>query len=315
MKIQVPPRPTRKFEAASDSEMESIEELLGQLTPIRRETSSTESTSGWLGYGIARGFEVEYEDAGRGPIVVFLHAFPMDRRMWRSQIEAVTTVGYRAIAPDLRGWGGTSSFNGPPSIESMADDTAAFLDALKIQDKIVLCGLSMGGYTAQVFAHKYGERLRALVLADARAEADTDETKAKREEMILFAANHTIAEIADKQRPAVIGETTMAKRPGVVREWDEIALAQKPESVVNGTKALRDRADGRAWLSEIAVPTLLVFGDEDKMAPPEIIATLKNGIKNSKVEIIAGAGHMSNMEDAPAFNRALLAFLDALPKE
>lgn len=320
MKILIPPKAIKRKPDAGISDPSSVEDAtleqaLGQLTPATGSKPKADNESSASDYQFSPGFTVEYHDVGAGPVVILLHAFPMDSRMWRSQVKFLAGAGYRAIAPDLPGWGGTGPTGGAISIESMADDVVRFMDALKLDAKVVLCGLSMGGYIGQVFAHKYGERLRGLVLADTRAEADTPQTRAKRDEMIEFAEVRTINEIADKQRPNVLGETTLARRPEVVKEWDGIVLAQSAPAVVAGTRALRDRADGRAWLGGIKIPTLLIFGDEDKMAPPEIISTLMNGIKNSKVEIIAGAGHMSNMEDAPAFNKSLLNFLAALPKE
>ena len=97
----------------------------------------------------------------------------------------------------MRGFGGSDPFAGTPSIETMADDTAGLLDALKITEPVVLGGLSMGGYVALAFAHQYPSRLRALVLADTRAEADSAEARANREKLIAFAREHTAQDVIE----------------------------------------------------------------------------------------------------------------------
>src|ERR1700693_3550158 len=90
---------------------------------------------------------MEYTDAGRGLPVVLLHAFPLSRAMWRPQIEALQAQ-WRIFAPDLRGCGGKSDLDVPPSTTKMADDAAAWLDSLDTREPVVLGGLSMGGYVA-----------------------------------------------------------------------------------------------------------------------------------------------------------------------
>jgi len=93
---------------------------------------------------------IAYDDAGEGMPVVLLHAFPLARAMWQPQMEALTKV-CRLIAPDCRGFGGSGPFDGMPTVERAADDVAALLTDLQIEEPVVLCGLSMGGYVALAF--------------------------------------------------------------------------------------------------------------------------------------------------------------------
>src|SRR3954470_24210126 len=120
---------------------------------------------------LATGGEVEYRDDGAGPPVVLLHAFPLSQQMWQPQVEALRGE-YRVITPGLRGFGGSDGFTGTPSVDQMADDVAALLDALHDNEPVVLGGLSMGGYVALAFARRHPGRLRALLLADTRSEPD-----------------------------------------------------------------------------------------------------------------------------------------------
>ena len=100
-------------------------------------------------------------DAGKGPPVLLLHAFPLSSAMWRRQIAALQP-DYRVVAPDFRGFGSTPGFVGAPSVDQMADDAIALLDHLRITEAVVVGGLSMGGYVALAFARRYASRLRAL---------------------------------------------------------------------------------------------------------------------------------------------------------
>src|SRR4051794_19226116 len=127
-------------------------------------------------------------DVGEGPVVVLLHAFPLDRSMWLPQIDQLADQ-YRVIAPDLPGFG-DSPLRPDASIDGFADAVAEHLDEKEITGPVVLGGLSMGGYVALAFARKYPQRLRALVLADTKAEADDATAKGNRDKMIAFASSH-----------------------------------------------------------------------------------------------------------------------------
>src|SRR5581483_11742837 len=143
---------------------------------------------------------IGFDDLGAGRPVVLLHAFPLARTMWRPQVEALQG-SFRVITPDLRGFGDTGKCAEPPSVEQMADDVAALLTELAITEPVVLGGLSMGGYVALVFARRHADRLRALILADTRSEADTPEARANRDQLIRFAAGHTARDVIDQMLP------------------------------------------------------------------------------------------------------------------
>src|SRR5215213_9907233 len=133
------------------------------------------------GLARVRGIEMAYDDSGGdGAALVLLHGFPFDRSMWRAQAGALGDE-FRVVAPDLRGLGETPPGDGAVTTEGMAEDVAALLDVLKL-GRVVLGGLSMGGYVAFEFFRKFPERVRALVLADTRPQADTEEARRTREE-------------------------------------------------------------------------------------------------------------------------------------
>jgi pimeloyl-ACP methyl ester carboxylesterase len=259
-------------------------------------------TSGW----------VEYDATGQGKPVVLLHAFPLSRAMWRPQVEALQGE-CRLVVPDLRGFGGTGPFTGAPSVEAMADDVAALLEALAVRKPVVLGGLSMGGYVALAFARRHPTRLRALVLADTRAEPDTPEGKANRNQTIAFAQTHSAAEVIEQMLPKLLGEETRRMRPEVGEEVRQIAAAQSPAAIVAALQALRDRPDARPGLGVVRVPALVVVGGDDTLTPPAVAQALANGIPGAHLVTIGAAGHLSNLEQPAAFNDAVRSFLRGLP--
>lgn len=257
--------------------------------------------------------EIAYTDAGAGPVVLLLHAFPLDSSMWREQVSDLDDH-HRIIAPDFPGFGG-SGISGGLSIDGAADLLGEFLDHLGINERVVVAGLSMGGYVALAFSRRLPQRLRALILADTKAEPDDDAAKAGREKMIQLATNEGSGAVIDQLLPKLLGPTTTSNRPDVVRTVRELAARQKPEGVVAALKALRDRPDASEGLAHVSVPTLVLVGDQDAITPLANAKTLADKIPNAKLATVAGAGHLSNLENSPMFTAVVRDFLAGLPAE
>jgi pimeloyl-ACP methyl ester carboxylesterase len=261
---------------------------------------------------IADGRWVEYDDVGQGNPIVLLHAFPLARAMWRPQVDVLQNA-YRLIVPDLPGFGGSDGFAAPPSVEGMADAVAGLLDALGLAEPVVLGGLSMGGYVALAFAHKYPARLRGLLLADTRAEADTAEGKANRDKLMAFAQDHSAQDVFDQMLPKMVSEATRTGRPEVISEARRLATAQTIPGIIGALQALRDRPDASPWLAKISVPTLVVVGSDDALTPPVMARSLVSGLRSGRLAAVNGAGHLANLEQPEAFNAAVRSFLQSLP--
>ncbi len=260
--------------------------------------------------------QVEYSQSGDGAPLVFLHAFPLNHKMWQSQIEAFESE-WNVIAPNARGFGNTSPFStapidGAPSIEQMAHDLNALLDTLKITEPIVLCGLSMGGYTALNFMREYSHRVRALVLCDTRADSDGTEALAEREENIRVVREQGSWNLAEKMTEVLLGKTTRENNPELILQVLQWGSDQTVTTIADALAALRDRLDMTDSLSEISVPTLLIFGEEDAIIPPAPIQVLQQGISSTRLEMISGAGHLPNLEEPKKFNSVLSDFLRSL---
>jgi pimeloyl-ACP methyl ester carboxylesterase len=224
---------------------------------------------------------------------------------------------WNILAPNARGFGNTSPFptapvDGGPSIAQMAEDLNAFLDALKISEPVVLCGLSMGGYIALNFMREYSHRVRALVLCDTRADADGTEALAKREENIRLVREQGSWNLAEKMTEALLGKTTREHNPELILQVLQWGADQTVTTIADALAALRDRLDMTDSLREIRVPTLLIFGEEDAIVPPAAIRALQQGIAGAQLETIAGAGHLPNLEQPKKFNSALSDFLRGL---
>jgi 3-oxoadipate enol-lactonase len=253
------------------------------------------------------GRTVSYDDVGVGRPLVLLHAFPLSREMWQPQIAALSR-DFRVLAPDLPGFGGTAGFADEPSIDGMAIAVSELLDALSITEPVALVGLSMGGYVAFAFARRYPDRLRALVLADTRAEPDDETGKANRDKLIAFAKDHSAADVIDQMMPKMLSEETRSTRPQVVAEVRRIASAQPIGGIISALQALRDRPDARSGLDAIGIPTLVIVGAEDAVTPPAVAKDLAIKVSGS-LEVIPGAGHLSNLEQPEIFSDVVRRFL------
>lgn len=256
-----------------------------------------------------RDIEMAFDVAGEGLPVVLLHGFPFNRSMWREQAEALR-ASYQIITPDLRGQG-ESELSGTATMALMASDVAALMDELKIERAIV-GGLSMGGYVTLAFYHLFPERVRALVLADTKAQADTDEARELREQQALKILSEGMRSIADAMLPKLLATETLDERPETVARVREMILSTKPEGAAAALRGMAVREDRRDLLSQIDVPTLVIVGSEDAITPPEVSRAMHREIRGSRLEVIAGAAHVSNLERPSEFNRALQTFLECL---
>jgi pimeloyl-ACP methyl ester carboxylesterase len=254
---------------------------------------------------------LSFDDVGAGPAVVLLHAFPLARAMWRPQVEALQG-DYRLITPDLRGFGGSRASADVPSVETMADDVAALLDELKVAGPVVLGGLSMGGYVALAFARRHPARLRGLVLADTKADADDAAGRANRDRLIALAEKDGARAVIDQMLPKLLGADTTARRPEVVEEVRGIASRQNVAGIVGALKGLRDRPDANPGLGAIRVPTLVLVGRDDTLTPPAKSEEMASRIPNARLVVLDRAGHLSNLEQPGPFNAALRSFLQSL---
>src|SRR6185295_46683 len=251
--------------------------------------------------------QMAYTDQGLGRPVVLIHGYPFNRSLWNEQV-AVLSSSYRVVTPDLRGFGETDPSPGPATMKRMADDVARLMDHLGIS-QAVIGGLSMGGYVALAFCKQFPSRVRALVLADTRAQADTEEAKQTRAQQAEKALSEGMAGIADAMLPKLLTPETVSKRPEVVKRVRDMMLKTKPEGAASALLGMAEREDQTELLSKISVPTLIVVGSEDAITPVADSEKMHHAIDSSRLVVLDHAGHVSNVERAQQFNDEVLHFL------
>jgi pimeloyl-ACP methyl ester carboxylesterase/acyl-CoA thioesterase FadM len=257
------------------------------------------------------GGEIAVDVRGAGPALVFVHGFPLDRSMWRHQMAGFTR--WQRIAPDLRGFGYSSGHGElAPTLAQHADDLAVMLDALGVQ-RAVFCGLSMGGYVLFELWRRHAARVRALVFADTKAEADTPEGRQGREDMIALAEREGTVAVAERMLPRMFAAASAAAQPELATAVRDMAGRASVAGVVAALLAMRDRADSRELLAGLGVPTLVLGGAEDALTPPSVMQALAGGVPGARFVEIPAAGHLSPLEQPLAVNGVLSGFLDGLP--
>jgi pimeloyl-ACP methyl ester carboxylesterase len=262
------------------------------------------------------GFLMNYDDIGSGPAILLIHGFPLDRTMWTYQVDALSD-NYRVITPDLRGHGKSEPVPGPYTMDGMAEDLHALLAQLDVS-RVVLAGLSMGGYIAFAFWRLFPQQVRALVLADTRSAADTSEGRKARYAMIERVQVEGSEAIVDGMLPALLSAPTLENKPEVVAQTRRMMANTPKVGVIGALQGMAERPDSTPTLATISVPTLITVGEEDAITPPieaEAMqqAIMKGGQDHSVVLArIGNAGHLAPLENPAAFNGALLNFLASL---
>lgn len=221
--------------------------------------------------------------------ILWLHGFPLTSAIFAKQL---SIGGVKHVMPDL------------PPRESM-DDYARFavdqLDARGIE-KATFAGLSMGGYICFAAMRLFPERVSGLFLIDTRETADTDDGRKGRYDMIEKAQRDGVAPIVESMLPKML----TAAAPEDLREFvREVMMSSSPEFVIAALKAMAARPDSSALLPAIDVPTLVVVGEEDTITPPVDAERMARAIPNARLVKLAGAAHLSNVEQADAFNAAI----------
>jgi 3-oxoadipate enol-lactonase len=250
--------------------------------------------------------QLAYEERGSGPVLAFVHGFPLDRRMWIGQLAGLARKR-RCVAIDLRG-NGLSTIDDPNPVFTMdllADDVAATLDEIGA-DQADICGLSMGGYVAFAFWRRHRDRVRSLILCDTKSEADSDEGKAGREKTAQLVREQGMEPLVETLAPKLLGSNPTEANQTRLRE---MFLAQPPEVIAADSLAMRDRPDSTPDLPAITVPTLWIHGDADQLMPVDGARATAEKIPGSTFVAITGGGHMAPMEFPDAANEAIASFL------
>jgi pimeloyl-ACP methyl ester carboxylesterase len=247
-----------------------------------------------------------YDDRGVGLPLVFLHAFPLNRRMWTAQVEALTSQ-FRVVTIDLRGHGESDAPLWHHTLDQAAEDVRALLDQLSIQ-QAVFVGLSMGGYILFAFYRQYAARVKGLVLADTRAQADTAEGILSRFQMAQVSYTQGSGAIADLMVPKLLSPGTIQNKPEIVAKVRAMIESTQTSGIVCDLMAMAERQDSRAMLAQIACPTQVIVGELDRTTPLSDAKLMADTIPGARLAVVPGAAHLSNLEQPDGFTRIVRSF-------
>jgi 3-oxoadipate enol-lactonase len=255
------------------------------------------------------GRHLHYLDEGSGPPVVLLHGFPLNSEMWEPQVGSLSGR-FRLVVPDLAGFGASDPPADPlaQTVEAYADDVVALVDHLAIAP-VTLVGLSMGGYVAFALLRHRPELVGALVLADTRAGADAPANRESRTaQQEHLAGGGDTDSLVDRLAEAVVGKST-TRREQALDTTRRLAAANPVPGWIAALEAMKQRPDVAGELGAIAVPTLVMVGEQDALTPTEVAVSMQGAIPGAQLVIIPDAGHLSSLENPEAFTAALEDFL------
>jgi pimeloyl-ACP methyl ester carboxylesterase len=255
--------------------------------------------------------DLHVREVGRGTPVVLLHAFPLSSAMWLDTRNELSGVA-RVITPDLRGFGGSPLGADEPSLDPMADDVAAVLDRLGL-DRVVLGGLSMGGYVSMAFLRRHADRVSALVLADTKASADAPPARENRERIAgELDSEGTSRVLLDDVLPTLCGDTTKARRPLVLGRVRALVEGAPPAAAAWAQRGMAARPDSLDTLRAADVPAVVVVGDEDALVSGDDAEAMADALPQGRLVTLPGAGHLSAVETPKPFADTVGQFVAGL---
>lgn len=245
--------------------------------------------------------ELHFIDSGDRQPVLWIHGFPLSSEIFRPQL-SIRKV--RHIVPDLPGFGRSPEPQGTLTMDDYADDLASLLESARV-DRAVLAGLSMGGYIAFAMARKVPERIAGLVLIDTRETPDTTEARAKRQEMIAAVEREGASAAVREMLSKLLSPAASPER---VRQVEAIIRGSSAGGLIAALEAMANRPDSSELLSGLNVPALVLVGSEDKITPRSDAERMAAALPHARLQVIEGAGHLSNFERPREFNWAVSMF-------
>ncbi len=246
------------------------------------------------------------------PTLLLIHGFPLDHTLWDPQQKALSNAA-DVLAPDLRGFGSNNANGALVTMETFAKDLHELLDR-NGAGRVVLCGLSMGGYIAMAFLEQWPERVEALILCNTRSTADTAEGKEGRVATARDAQEKGSAVIARAMVPKVLSASTRSQRPDIVAHVEAMMARQHPDAISAASLGMAQRPDRTAVLRAVKVPTLIITGEVDELMPLPTSRAMADAIPGAHLVVLPNVGHLSNVEAPELFNTTVRDFLSSLPR-
>jgi len=208
----------------------------------------------------------------------------------------------------MRGQGQSEATNEPYSMDLLASDIKALVENLGAKN-IVLGGISMGGYVAFAYRRLFPEDIRALILVDTKAEADTRQARTGRMEMADLVITKGVASFAERMLPRLFSKEKLETNAAIVQHGRKTIEAMSPIGIVGALQGMAERSDSTMLLDEIRIPTLIIVGEKDEVTTVEDAKRMASRIVGSKLVIVPDAGHISTLEQPEKVTSAIRTFL------
>jgi pimeloyl-ACP methyl ester carboxylesterase len=238
--------------------------------------------------------------------IVLLHAFPLSHLLW-DQLEPIP--GYQFIKPDFPGFSNEPLAAPGLTLELAAQQLERRLTDQKIPKPFVLAGISMGGYWAFEYYRQFPDQMSRLILISTKTSADKPEGRQNRLNMADRVEKEGISYLPEALIPGLLGKTTLADKPEVKHQVTDWINHTPPQAVALAQRAMANRRDQTALLSQIKTPTLIMAGREDSLIPSTEAEAMSQLIPNSQLKLIDQVGHLIPIESPQLFQKTLEKFL------
>ena len=256
--------------------------------------------------------ELFFDPKDNRSTIVFLHAFPLNSKMWEPQFEKLRQENIPYLALDYPGFGMSAAWTLEPSVDDFAEEVYHAIDRLNLQ-KVIVVGLSMGGYVAFSLFRKHPRIFHGLVLADTKATADTEEGKQKRFKLIdEIRQDPSMKGLIQLHLEKFFTEETRVNKPQLPALAESLMKEASPRGVIQALQAMAGRADSTELLKEMTFPVLVIAGEKDSLTSVEDAQAMKDRLPRGALSIISGAAHISNLERPEEFNNSLIQYLSDL---
>lgn len=270
--------------------------------------ATTQARPAWTTEYVPGKPRIAVDRQGSGPFLVLMHGIGGNRTNWHAQLPALAPH-CTAVAWDARGYGGSDDYDGALDPLDFARDLLRVLDHYGVE-KAHVAGLSMGGMVAQDFYAMHPERVATLMLFDTSSGLNTTMTAAQREEFVRLRIAPLLAGKEPRDMAPTVADTLIGRRSSRA-SWQQLVDSMAALHKESYIKSVRANTTRMAYPDpkKIGVPTLLVFGEDDRLTTPGVGRHMERDIKGSRLVIIPTAGHLSNIEQPDAFNTAALEFV------
>ena len=251
---------------------------------------------------------LEYDIRGKGVPILFIHGYPLSRKIWDLQMDGLSDIAM-VISVDLRGHGESYPFEGPYSMDLLAEDCKHVLVDLNIKQPVLVCGLSMGGYVTLNLYRMYPQLFKGMILTSTRSGPDSPEGKVNRDASIKNALEHGASFIADNMIQKILSPVTTVSRPELVKSVHAIMADTSIQGIVGALQGMRDRPDSTPVLPKIDCPVLIIHGLDDQLIPIKEAESMKEQIPEANLVVLSEAGHLPNLEQPDKYNLAIRNFV------